>query len=187
MAKTVNEAFDEFNKDIVNLDPSKTSKAISSRDWLYEQLNALDGKIDLYFPFKYQDKHIKYGSFARKTKIRELDDIDIMYCFAVNGAIYSKTGQKYTILTNNAGERLKKLSDYNILNSRRFIEKIKSSLSRIEQYKSAELHRKGEAATLELQSYEWTFDIVPCFYTDSREIGERRVGKECRSRWSPYH
>ena len=22
---------------------------------------------------------------------------------------------------------------------------------------------------------------------DSREIGRRRVGKECRSRWSPYH
>ena len=29
--------------------------------------------------------------------------------------------------------------------------------------------------------------IMPTAMLMSREIGERRVGKECRSRWSPYH
>lgn len=45
MAATVNSAFEEFNKNVVNLDPDRTSKAISSRDWLWGQLNKLDSKV----------------------------------------------------------------------------------------------------------------------------------------------
>lgn len=167
MAQTVDTAFNEFNRDSVNLNPDRTTKAISSRDWLWGQLNTLDSKEDLDFPFKYQDKHIKFGSFARKTKIRELDDIDIMFCLTANGATYLQSGSVYYIHTPNAGDRLKKLSDNDVLNSRKVVNKVKNSLSKIEQYNSAELHSRGEAATLSLQSYEWVFDIVPCFYTDT--------------------
>ena len=28
---------------------------------------------------------------------------------------------------------------------------------------------------------------IPTFYADTTRSEERRVGKECRSRWSPYH
>lgn len=167
MATTVNSAFDEFNKNVVNLDPDRTSKAISSRDWLWGQLNKFDSKEDLNFPFKYEDKHIKFGSFARKTKIRELDDIDLMFCLTADGATYTLYGSTYYINTPNAGTRLKKLSDNDILNSRKIVNKLKSSLSGVEHYKSAELHSRGEAATLSLSTYEWVFDIVPCFYTDT--------------------
>ena len=34
-------------------------------------------------------------------------------------------------------------------------------------------------------SYNW-YEIFVYSYQDSRSE-ERRVGKECRSRWSPYH
>lgn len=167
MAKTVNSAFQQFNSDIVNLNPDRTTKAKSSRDWLWRQLNALDTKEELEFPFKYEDKHIKFGSFARRTKIRELDDIDIMFCLTADGATYIRAEETYTIYTPNAGNRLKNLSDNDILNSRKVVNKVKNSLSGIEHYKSADLHSRGEAATLNLQSYEWVFDIVPCFYTDT--------------------
>jgi Second Messenger Oligonucleotide or Dinucleotide Synthetase domain len=167
MANTVNTAFSEFNKDVVNLATDRTDKANSSRDWLYGQLNNLDSKDDLDFPFKYEDKHIKFGSFARKTKIRELDDVDIMFCLTGNGATYLKSFETYTIHTPNAGYRLKNLSDNDILNSKKVVNKLKLSLAKIEHYKSADLHSRGEAATLNLQSYEWVFDIVPCFYTDT--------------------
>ena len=53
------------------------------------------------------------------------------------------------------------------MNSRKVINKLISALSEVEHYKSAELHRRGEAATLNLSSYEWVYDIVPCFYTDT--------------------
>lgn len=167
MANTVNTAFNEFNKDIVNLDPNRTLTANGSRDWLFGQLNGLDGQEDLDFPFKYLEKHIKFGSFARKTKIRELDDVDLMFCLTADGATYLKYNETYTIYSTNAGQRLKNLSDNNILNSTKVVNKLKLALSKIEHYKSAELHSRGEAATLSLKSYEWVFDIVPCFYTDT--------------------
>ncbi len=167
MAKTVNSTFNEFHKDTVNLNSDRSITANSSRDWLWKQLNALDGKDNLDFPFKYEEKHIKYGSFARKTKIRDLDDIDIMFCLTANGAKYLKSNEVYYIQTPNAGDRLKYLSDNDILNSRKVVNKVKHSLSEIESYKSAVLNSRGEAATLNLLSYEWVFDIVPCFYTDT--------------------
>jgi hypothetical protein len=167
MATSVNSAFNEFNNDIVNLLKDRTDKARTSRDWLFTQLNGLDSKEDLDFPLKNESKHVNFGSFQRKTKIRELDDVDLMFCFTANGATYTKySTNHYKINTPNAGQRLKNLSDSDILNSRRVVNKVKNSLSQIGQYKSAELHSRGEAATLSLNSYEWVFDIVPCFFTD---------------------
>lgn len=165
MATTVGIAFEEFNRDAVNLDSDRTAKARESRDWLIKRLSNFDQEEGLYFPFEYNDKHIKFGSFARKTKIRELDDIDLMFCLSGNYATYSYNDGIYYIHTENAGDRLKKISDNNILNSTRVINKFLSALSNIEHYKSADIHKRGEAATLKLTSYEWNFDIVPCFYT----------------------
>jgi hypothetical protein len=169
MAQSVNTAFNEFNSNTVNLLTERSERAKASRNWLFTQLNGLQDKEDLNFPYKYELKHINYGSFQRKTKIRELDDVDLMFCFVADGATYSKStfGNVYTIHTPDAGQRLKNLSDFDILNSRRVVNKVKLSLAKIEQYKSADIHSKGEAATLNLVSYEWVFDIVPCFYTDT--------------------
>jgi len=168
MAITVNSAFDEFNRDSVNLLKERTDRARSSRNWLFTQLNGLDSKEDLYFPFNYESMHINFGSFERKTKIRELDDIDLMFCLTASGATYTKfLNNLYQINTPNAGLRLKSLSDSSILNSRRVVNKLKDSLSHLGHYKTAELHSRGEAVTLSLTSYEWVFDIVPCFYTDT--------------------
>lgn len=169
MAITVNSAFTQFNREFVNLDPDKTNKARISQDWLYTQLNNFPYNDD-NFPKKYEEKHIKFGSFSRNTKIRELDDIDLIYCLDGDNALYFSSVNSngvYYINTENAGERLKKLSDNSILNSKKVVNKFVSCLSNISQYKSAEIHRRKEAATLNLISYDWTFDIVPAFYTNA--------------------
>ena len=36
-------------------------------------------------------------------------------------------------------------------------------------------------------SVEEAYDILQRSYVDKLRSEERRVGKECRSRWSPYH
>ena len=166
MAKTVGSAFEEFNKEVVNLAPDRTKKARDSRDWLIKKLSNFDQKEGLYFPFEYAEKHIKFGSFARKTKIRELDDIDLMFCLSGNYATYSYNYVIYFFNTQIEVYILKKISDNNILNSTRVINKFLSALLNVEHYSSADIHKRGEAATLKLTSYEWNFDIVPCFYTD---------------------
>lgn len=168
MALTVNSAFDEFNQNIVNIDLERTKKARSSRDWLIGQLINLPSKID-DFPKLYDEKHIKFGSFARNTKIKPLDDIDLILAFSADGATYSESifeSNLYYIHTTNASQNLKSLSnDDGYLNSRKLINKLVSSLNEIEHYKFADIHRKQEAATLQLSSYEWNFDIVPAFFT----------------------
>ena len=77
MATTVTGAFNTFQKDIVNLDSSTTINARSSRNWLLEQIAKFPDK-NSNFPILYPDINIAFGSFARKTKTRPLDDIDLI-------------------------------------------------------------------------------------------------------------
>lgn len=169
MAKSVNTAFSEFNKDAVNLVPDRTKDARGSRDWLFGQLENLPNKIS-DFSALYDGMHIRFGSFARNTKIRPLEDIDMILTFAAQGSTYNMLsyGKNYLIDVPEAATNLRKLcNDDGRLNSIKLVNKLVSSLSQIEQYKKAELHRRQEAATLQLTSYEWNFDIVPAFYTDT--------------------
>jgi hypothetical protein len=168
MALYVNQAFEEFNKDVVNLIKETTDIARNSRDWLINQLLAFPENID-NFPNDYPDKHIKFGSFARNTKIRPIDDIDLMYCLGGGNAYYqidTYDNKKYYIHTENAIDSLKKLSndDYT-LNSIKVVNKFVKALDTVPQYSAAIINRNKEAAVLNLVSYSWSYDIIPCFYT----------------------
>ncbi|NET35909.1 MAG: nucleotidyltransferase [Cyanothece sp. SIO1E1] len=169
MAISVNSAFDEFNKAPVNLDPEQTKKARSSRDWLIKQLEGFPLKID-DFPRLYKDRHIYFGSFARNTKIRPLDDIDLILTFSADGTQYRtiEYGKAYQLIVPETAPNLRKLCNNDgTLNSIKLVNKLVLSLSKVEHYKLAKIHRRQEAATLKLSSYDWNFDIVPAFYTDT--------------------
>jgi hypothetical protein len=169
MATNVDTAFSEFKINVVNLLKPDTDKARTSRDWLITQLKYFPTTI-ADFPLDYPEKHIKYGSFARNTKIRPLDDIDLMYCFHGSNAYYQQDfydSKKYYIKTENSSSELKSLSDNDILSSIKVVNKIVKSLSTVSNYSNAEIKRNQEAAILNLSSYTWKFDIVPCFYTVS--------------------
>lgn len=167
MSLTVKGAFEKFNREYVNLDPDRTDVANSSRAWLFSQLDSLAGKIS-DFPIPYAEKHINFGSFARKTKIRPLDDIDLIFAIHAQSSAYEQTflGDDYVIKPSSTSDRLLGLcNDDGTLNSIKVVNKFVSSLNKIDQYKGAEKHRKEEAVTLNLNSYEWNFDIVPAFFT----------------------
>lgn len=139
-----------------------------SRDWLIGNVKKLsqDGCI----PVLYNDQHVKFGSFARNTKIRPLDDIDLMICYSAMGGVYrvEKQWERYSLLMNeNSGMLYDLCDDRGELNSRKVVEGLKKGLQGIDNYSKAEIHRNKEAVTLNLKSYEWSFDIVPCFYTDN--------------------
>lgn len=166
MANNVVEAFNEFMKDSVDLDKDETVKARSSRDWLVEQILLFPSK-DVKFPDIYTEKNIFFGSFSRRTKKRPLDDIDMMICMKADGCTYNEFSDKIEITVPETATRFR---DYvnegtNILNSRKVINAFVSKLASVPQYKNADIKRTLEAATLNLQSYDWTFDIVPCFFT----------------------
>lgn len=165
MATTVNEAFGEFLSDVVNLDPEVSSQARSSRDWLLSKVREIPGKVS-GFPRLYSDRDMHYGSFARRTKIRELDDLDMIVCLSALGTTYSEEGEIVTLHVPE-GIALRSLchTGTNLLNSRRVINLFAANLGEIPQYRKAEIGRNGSAAVLNLASYSWSFDIVPGFFT----------------------
>lgn len=166
MAKTVIEAFNIFMADTVNLHPDRTKKARGSRDWLVGQIGTFPDN-DTKFPDIYTEKNIFYGSFSRRTKKRPLDDIDIMICLKADGCTYIEYTDKIEITAPETATRFKdyKNEGTSILNSRKVLNVFVSKLTGIPQYKKAEIKRNLEAATLNLDSYDWVFDIVPCFFT----------------------
>ncbi|MGB2925321.1 MAG: hypothetical protein WBB82_08470 [Limnothrix sp.] len=166
MAKTVDEAFSIFLRDYVNLDSSETQKARNSRDWLLSQVHMFPDK-DSSFPKLYSEKNISFGSFARRTKKRLLDDIDLMVALSSSGGVYHEFTDRIEIHIPQSADKLKALcfDDTTILSSRKVINKFIGLLKQVPQYEQADIKRNMEAATLNLKSYSWVFDVVPCFFT----------------------
>ena len=172
MATTVIQAFNEFLQDKVNLDPEKTKKGRNSRDWLVGQIQHFE-ENDSKFPENYSEKNIYFGSFARRTKKRPLDDIDIMICLKANGCTYLEYSDRIEITVPQTATRFLDFRNdgTSILNSGKLINKFVEKLVNIPQYDKAEIKRNLEAATLNLTSYDWVFDIVPCFFTTEDQFG----------------
>jgi len=172
MATSVIQAFSEFLSDMVNLRQGETKTARSSRDWLVGQISTFPGKVDK-FPTLYDGKSIFFGSFARKTKKRPLDDIDMMICLTAEGSTYYEGFTTISISASEAADRLHPLCNdgTRTLNSIKVVNKFVSALRSVPQYKNSETKRNQEAAVLQLSSYDWNFDIVPCFYTSPDEFG----------------
>lgn len=165
MATTVNGAFSEFMKDVVNLNPDKTSTARTSRDNLIDNLNKFSGNDDFFVV--YPERNLKFGSFARRTKIRELDDIDLMLCLSAESTrTYNESTECIYIKGNDSDKKNGLMSEgTNNLNSTKVINRLISKLANLNDYSKAEMHKNQEAATLKMKSYTWNFDIIPCFYT----------------------
>lgn len=166
MATTVTGAFNEFMLNTVNLESDEARSARLSRNWLVDQILLFPAK-DYTFPEIYSEQNIYFGSFARRTKKRPLDDIDIMICLRANGSKYYERYDKIEIEVPTTARILRNyLRDgTSYLNSRKLINAFVSMLTQVPQYKRSEVKRNQEAATLNLRSYDWTFDIVPCFFT----------------------
>lgn len=167
MPYRVNSCFDDFIRYRVNLDPDRTKVARASRNNLLNNLQELSNAGVL--PKHYAEKNLSYGSFARSTKIRPLDDIDLMVCLSACGGHYTEITRNtlYTIKMQDGLEIYDELKDDDgNLNSRKLINRIIKGLSSLRDYQKAEIKRNQEAATLQLKSYEWNFDIVPCFYAN---------------------
>ena len=165
MATTVNTAFSEFLKDTVNLDSTDTKTARASRDNLLDNIKSFSGDDDFFYINK--SNSLYFGSFARHTKLRPLDDIDLMVCISgSNDRKYSPAGNGIYYMEANDADIKNGLNTVytDHLNSTKVINGFISKLSELSDYSKAEMHKNHEAATLKLKSYDWNFDIVPCFY-----------------------
>ncbi|MDO0944833.1 SMODS domain-containing nucleotidyltransferase [Chromohalobacter israelensis] len=167
MGKSVNSAFKEFMKNEVNLDLElHTKPARKDRDNLRDRIRALQNSVD-GFPILASDYDVDFGSFARRTKKRPLDDVDMFFCLHGDGCTYDSYGGAGAIIhVHNESSRLNAFSnDDGTLNSIRVLNKFKKSVESVYQYRGSELNRRRETVILNLNNKEWSFDVVPCFIT----------------------
>ena len=173
MARNVNIAFEEFFENIINIPKATSETAKKSMNYLFEQIHLLSKNG--FFIKLISQYDVSFGSFARKTKINPLDDIDIIIGLDGNKTIYSE--YSWNNITMKCGDDCnnkllkdiceKKINYYNteyVINSTKIKNALISALREIYQYNKAELHARGEAVTLKLNSYSWTFDIVHAFF-----------------------
>ncbi|MEY3867878.1 MAG: hypothetical protein RLZZ338_1769 [Cyanobacteriota bacterium] len=175
MVWTVWSAFDQFRKNVVDLDPDQTKKARSSRDYLFEQIKGLARK-NAQFPKIVSDYPFNdFGSFARKTKIQPLDDIDFLIILNIdveNREVEKAYDNPYTynlrftkpnvyLLSSLPSMTLERFSDNGYINSNKILYCIRDNLSSISNYRYANIKKTMQAVTLNLKSYSWVYDIVP--------------------------
>lgn len=171
MAKTVNGAFDEFRQNYVDLDPKKVASARCSRDNLLENIKEFDDKDDFFDLC--QDFNLHFGSFSRKTKCRELNDIDLMIGIAANSATYNSNDNYNNVHIHVGNNKAQKecANDDGTLNSTLVLNRFKRELEKLRDYSRSEVKRDHEAINLNLVSKDWAFDIVPCFHTVTESDG----------------
>lgn len=92
-----------------------------------------------------------------------------MLCLSGEGTrTYMQSGDVFYINGSDSDSENGLMTDNtNYLNSTKVINRFITKLSDLQDYSKAEMHKNHEAATLQLKSYTWNFDIVPCFYTDT--------------------
>lgn len=169
MPTNINDAFRSFLSDNINLAKSDSDAAKQDRINLITRIDSLQSVAG--FPTLLADKHVHFGSFSRKTKKRPLDDVDMMFCMSAEGATYDEYAGNsgVSIYINDTASNLYKLTnDDNLtLNSVKVLNKFKIELGKIYQYRSSEINTRQEAVRLQLTTRNWSFDIVPCFHSDT--------------------
>ena len=104
-------------------------------------------------------EYYKFGSIQRKTKIKPLDDVDIIY---VVGTAEKQIGSNMHTITNcSLSFGPEKHQPENNISSIILLNDLRSAIS--ETYSRSEVRRNQEVVNVYLSSYEVGFDIVPAF------------------------
>lgn len=173
MPWTVGSAFEQFRREVVDLDPENTKIARASRNYLFDQIEILAKNNPDCPKLKSNNPFINFGSFARRTKIKPLDDIDFLVIFDGSNTIAESIYSSYTyqlkfikpptyLMSILPSMPLGQFADSNgYVNSTRLLNRIKLYLYSVKNYEKAEIRKTLQAVTLKLNSYSWNYDIVP--------------------------
>ena len=163
MANSVHGAFTAFRRDSVDLDPDQVTLARASRDDLQQQITLLPSK-ESAFP-ALSGRYVAAGSFARRTAIQPLDDLDVFVIMRGGGmTAHSAPGPvgTYHLDPGSTPSPLSRLTDADgHISSTRVLTTFKRALHQVASYDTADITRDGAAVRLKLVTAPWHFDLVP--------------------------
>lgn len=164
MPLTVDESFRQFQRETIDLDRETVEIARQTIQSLSSKLDEILFQNSESFPKPIPRAHIVYGSFQRSTKIRELDEINLLLCLDLEGARENRRrASRYLISTSKSSERMRQLAGGDQLNSTALLLRLEELVQEVPGFLSTHLHGKGKAVALALEQHDWRFDLVPCF------------------------
>ncbi|MEM6731973.1 MAG: nucleotidyltransferase [Myxococcota bacterium] len=165
-------AIDGFLRASVNISQRDAKAARASRDWLLNQIHSFP-QNEPDFPRLYSERDIGFGSFARKTKIQPLDDVDLVVGIHASGASYIEDAHGCVRIAPVDGTWPAAYRDQTgYVSSTQIINRFAKSLRSVPQYSTTGVGRRREGVVVELSSYPWNFDIIPGFFTKP-DMGNR--------------
>jgi len=189
MPRTIYAALSEFSAEQVDLDSSQVEQARTSRNFLRSSLiSAMNAGPALP---RLTGGMIHFGSFARKTKIRPLDDIDLMFLIDVGEVKIAPSAQAFltpgaldvspatrsgldgfSSVPSQHAVPARFLNAAGQFNSTVVLNEIRGRLQRIHQYRNSDVARNGVAVVVNLTSYPWVYDIVPALEIRTAVTGQ---------------
>lgn len=172
--KSVNSAFEHLLDVEINIGQGIRSQAGESQKHLREFLEK-QHRLDKLFPrvLSLNDNDFLGGSFARRTKDKPLDDIDIYFPLDGQNLFYMQYGIRlpYTVVADNI------LTENPLLNSRWMeggyvsSQKLISGFTSVlkNHYPKTDIKPNGQAVSIQMTHGETSdqdglgFDVVPCF------------------------
>jgi len=164
MPNTLSAAFNLHRSRTVDLNGDHTENAKNSRDYLVGKIVDIAATV-IDFPKLYDNGYyLPYGSFARKTKVNPLDDIDLLQVLhGCGGSAIYMSSNIYEIQIPQSDLPLWLYTENGFVNSTKILNKFKAELENVPNYSNTAINRRGEAVKVDLNSYDWSFDIVPGF------------------------
>ena len=164
LPSTVSACFTKFRGDYVDLPTATSQTARSSRDFLYGQIKTLSSAYKIL-----QGDSVSFGSFARRTKMRPLDDIDCLARLtSSNTTEYYSSAYTYNLHATKESPLWVYSDSNDYVNSTKVLNALTKALESVSQYSGSDVGRDGSAVVLGLKSYTWSFDVVPACLVASR-------------------
>ena len=164
---SVTSAFAQFRQEHVDLVANEVTTARRSRDYLQKQIASLAATHTVFPRLDTNSSpFIASGSFARRTKIQPLDDIDFFVVLdpadlGLRPSFWDSDRYYLTPKQGTSGPLARLTNDNGHISSSGMLNLFKKALASVPNYASADIHRNGEAVSLKLTSYPWVFDVVP--------------------------
>ena len=168
--------------DIIHLLPDSVANQIAAGEVIQRPASVVKELVENAIDAEAGEIHVLITD-AGKTCIQVIDD----------GKGMSETDITYPVIKTDSGWKIVSLDDETVkimsANFKSVEEEINNSLNNMDNEDSSGSSSNAPEAsaddTLNLTTEKFTIKYTK--HTITKRSEERRVGKECRSRWSPYH
>lgn len=163
----VNAAIEKYLKEEIALSKKDISKAVKSREWFLDRLyNLISSKKDS--PILLKELPFKcYGSYVKGTKVRDVDEFDVLVIIDSNDGVFSKGGNETGKGIGTASPNPKylekyKKSDGSGVSPAKMLNWLRSQIKEITDSFGGEApERNGQAVTATIKSLDLALDFVP--------------------------